>query len=192
MRTSESAQAFERFVGDVRRYVRHRVADPSVHDDIVQEVFLRVHDRREQVLNDERLAGWIRRITANVVTDHYRKRPPPELLPTDIPAPPQGHDPIELDRALLGSWLAATVQQLEPHHREVLILTELQGLTQREAAARLGLSLPAVKARVRRGRAALMQRLQQCCHLDLDQRGALIGYSPKSACEAGRCCPTDD
>jgi len=46
---SPNAAAFGRFVSDVRRYVRRRVDDPSVQDDLVQEVFVRVLDRLEQL-----------------------------------------------------------------------------------------------------------------------------------------------
>ena len=79
-----SSPALESFVDDVRRYVRRRVDDPAVRDDLVQEVFLRVQGRREQLRDDERLAGWIRRIAANVVSDHYRRRRPAEALPAAI------------------------------------------------------------------------------------------------------------
>ncbi|MCX4241810.1 sigma-70 family RNA polymerase sigma factor [Paraliomyxa miuraensis] len=174
-------------VDDVRRFVRRRVDDPVAQEDLVQEVFLRVHDRRDQLRDDERLAGWIRRIAANVVTDHYRRRPPAEPLPELLPAPPDEDD--ESARTLLASWLALTVSTLEEPYRDVLTLTELQGLTQREAAARLGLSLPAVKSRVLRGRAELRKRLERCCHVELDHRGALVSYEPRSACTPQRCCP---
>ncbi|MCA9650117.1 MAG: sigma-70 family RNA polymerase sigma factor [Myxococcales bacterium] len=185
-----SSPALESFVDDVRRYVRRRVDDPAVRDDLVQEVFLRVQGRREQLRDDERLAGWIRRIAANVVSDHYRRRRPAEALPDAIAAPEPAED--DGDRSLLAAWLAATVRALPEPHREVLELTELQDLTQREAAERLGLSLPAIKSRVRRGRAELMTRLERCCHLELDHRGALMGYEPRSPCTPSSCCPPDD
>ncbi len=189
MSTEPQQASFTRFVDDVRRYVRRRVDDPSVQDDLVQEVFLRVHDRREQLRDDERLAGWIRRVAANVVVDHYRRRPAAEALPEDLTAP-TSEDRDE--RASLASWVASTVSSLDPPYRDVLTLTELEGLTQREAAARLGLSLPAVKARVLRGRAELLRRLERCCQVELDHRGVLVGYSPRSPCTPGHCCPTDD
>jgi len=177
-----------RLVDDVRRMVQRRVEDPSIQDDLVQEVLLRVHSRADQLRDDERVAGWVRRIAFNVVTDHYRRRPPAEPLPPVMVAP----EPEEDDgRALLAAWVAATVSRLPEHHREVLTLTELQGLTQRETAARLGLSVPAVKARVRRGRAALLERLERCCDLELDHRGVLVDYTPRSSCTASTCCPTD-
>lgn len=182
--------AFVRFVDDVRRYVRRRVDDPAVQDDLVQEVFLRVHDRHEQLRDDERLLGWIRRIAANVVTDHYRRRHPDQTLPEVLPTPPTEDD--DSDRALLGTWLALTISALDEPYRDVLTLTELQGLTQREAAARLGLSLPAVKSRVLRGRAELRRRLERCCHVELDHRGALMSYTPRSSCAPQHCCPPSD
>ncbi|MEX1366823.1 MAG: sigma-70 family RNA polymerase sigma factor [Nannocystaceae bacterium] len=183
--------AIASLVEDVRRLVRRRVDDPAVRDDLVQEVLLRVHDRRDQLLDDERLAGWVRRIAANVISDHYRRgrRRDPEALPEELaaPRPDSADDPT--DRALLAAWLGVTVRALPEHHREVLELTELQGLTQREAAELLGLSLPAVKARVRRGRAELLRRLERCCHLELDHRGALVGYAPRTPYDPARCCP---
>ncbi len=190
MTTPASSPEPSRLVEDVRRFVRRRVEDPSTQDDLVQEVLLRVYGRADQLRDDERIAGWVRRIAFNVVTDHYRRRPPADPLPPEMVAPPPEED--QSSRAMLAAWVAATVSLLPEHHREVLTLTELQGLTQREAAARLGLSVPAVKARVRRGRAALLERLQRCCDVELDHRGVLVDYAPRSPCAAKVCCPTDD
>ncbi len=187
MSTSISSDALAPFVDDVRRYVRRHVEDPSSQEDLVQEVFVRVHDRRDQLRDEERLAGWIRRIAANVVIDHYRRHRSFDALPAQLADPAALGGASGPDRAILGSWLVQNIGELEPIHREVLVLTELQGLTQREAAGRLGLSLSAVKARVRRGRAALLDRLQRCCHLELDHRGALVGYEPRGGCSTS-CC----
>ena len=180
------ARVFE----DVRHYVRHRVDDPATQDDLVQEILLRVHDRRQQLRDDERVTAWVRRIASSVVADHYRRRRPAEALPEVLPAPPPEHAPDE--RSLLAAWAAATVSQLDPPYREVLTRTELQGLTQREVAEQLGLTLPAVKARVRRGRAELLRRLERCCHVELDHRGSLVDYAPRSPCAAAVCCPPGD
>lgn len=190
---AKSATAFAAFVDDVRRYVARKVDDPAARDDLVQEVFVRVHDRSAQLADDQRLAGWIRTITRNVIHDHYRRRRPTDPLPPQLGADaPEDDDGIRLDRALIGSWLMHTIERLPAPQRDVLTLTELQGLKQREAAARLGLSLPAVKARVRRGRAELLRRLVRCCHVELDAQGALMGYTPRDPCEAGSCCPASD
>ncbi|MBK8239755.1 MAG: TauD/TfdA family dioxygenase [Deltaproteobacteria bacterium] len=64
-------------------------------------------------------------------------------------------------------------------YREALTLTELEGLTQREAAEMLGISLSGMKSRVQRGRAQLRRALEVCCDIDVDVRGRVIGYTPR-------------
>ena len=67
------------------------------------------------------------------------------------------------------------------------MLTELEGVTQAEAAARLGLSVSGMKTRVQRGRSLLEDLLLDCCHVELDSRRGVVGYrSRRGACECGR------
>jgi RNA polymerase sigma-70 factor (ECF subfamily) len=56
--------------------------------------------------------------------------------------------------------LAAALAGLEPAHREVILLRDVEGLTAPEAAARLGLTVQALKSRLHRARAALREQLQ--------------------------------
>src|SRR5207248_11388815 len=58
-------------------------------------------------------------------------------------------------------------------------LTEIDGLTQAQAADRLGLSLPGMKSRVQRGRQQLEEMLIQCCAVERDVRGGLTDYRPR-------------
>ena len=76
----------------------------------------------------------------------------------------------------------AMVMSLPAQDRQALILTEYQGLTQKELAERLGLSLSGAKSRVQRARAKLKQQLLDCCHFELDRRGHVIDYQPRCAC----------
>ena len=177
--------AWAALVEEVRRYVRRRVDAPDVVDDLVQEVFVRVHDRAEQLRDGDKLAAWIGRIAAHVVVDHYRRsgrQVPLEEEPVQVPEADEG-----LDMGPLLAWVATSVDSLEPAYRDVLRLTELQGMTQREAARRLGLSLTAVKSRVRRGRAKVEQAVHECCHVELDARGGVVDYAPRDPCQTA-CC----
>lgn len=70
--------------------------------------------------------------------------------------------------------------RLPASYREALTLTELDGLTQVEAAQRLGISVSGAKARVQRGRAQLKVLLLSCCHVELDRRGGIIEYHARS------------
>ncbi|MDD9937732.1 MAG: RNA polymerase sigma factor SigZ [Myxococcales bacterium] len=167
-------------------FVERRVADPDVARDLVQDVYERIHRREARLEELERVDAWVFRVARNVITDHYRRRgrsqerERPLLVEPTEDAP---GDEAEV-RQEVAAWLPSFVAQLPEPYREVLELTELQGLTQAQAAERLGLSVTAVKSRVRRGRAQLEKDLRGCCHIELDARGTVMDYAPR-ACP---CC----
>jgi RNA polymerase sigma-70 factor (ECF subfamily) len=89
--------------------------------------------------------------------------------------------------ARLAFSLRETAEELEEPYREALILTEYEGLTQAEYAARAGLSLSGAKSRVQRAREKLKQLLLDCCHFELDRRGGIIDFYPRCCrCDSGR------
>ena len=57
-----------------------------------------------------------------------------------------------------------------------MILVDLEGLVQQEAAAQLGLSLSGMKSRVQRWRRQLKGMLEACCTIELDQRRRVVDY----------------
>ena len=158
----------------LRAWFQRRTGDEHAAEDLLQECFLRVHDRLDEVREEERLAPWVRGIARNLLVDWRRARR--ELGGEEVEELAT-HEPEEvgLDR-VVASWLAPTIEELEEADREVLCLTELDGLPQREAALRLGLSLPALKSRLLRGRARLWNRIDACCELEFDRLGGIVAY----------------
>jgi RNA polymerase sigma-70 factor (ECF subfamily) len=68
--------------------------------------------------------------------------------------------------------------------QEALQMVEFDGVTQIEAAARLGLSVSGMKSRVQRARSHLRSALHDCCKIAVDRRGGVIGYEGRSrSCE---------
>ena len=68
--------------------------------------------------------------------------------------------------------------RLPSPYREAITLTELQGLTQKDAAEMMGVSLSGMKSRVQRGRERIRAMFEACCEISLDCRGRVV------ACEA--------
>ena len=58
-------------------------------------------------------------------------------------------------------------------------MVDLQGVTQQEAALRVGVSLSGMKSRVQRGRRQLRAVLEKCCRIDLDRRGGIAAYAAR-------------
>ena len=67
-------------------------------------------------------------------------------------------------------------------YSEALLLTDYEGLSQRELATRLGLSFSSAKSRVQRAREMLRQLLLDCCHFEFDRLGRVVDYQPRCDC----------
>ena len=76
-------------------------------------------------------------------------------------------------------WLDEMIGELPDSYREAVQLSEVEGLSQREVADRIGLSLSGAKSRIQRGRGMLKDALERCCRFEFDGRGNLMGYDPK-------------
>ena len=100
-----------------------------------------------------------------------RRNTQPDDLSDDVAAV---DDATDLN-AVVASWIEPTLAELDdPLTAEILRRTELGGERQAAVAADLGLGLGAVKARVRRGRVKLRERLEACCAFEFDRRGGVI------------------
>ena len=163
--------------GRLRAFIAKRVADDAAVDDLLQEVFLKIHDKIDQVQDPRRLVSWIFTVTRHVVIDYYRTshrhRELPAGLATDVEALLTAGEPTEErdePRIQLANCLRPMVDQLAPEYRDAVTLVELDGLTQQAAASKLGLSLSGMKSRVQRGRRQLTALLHDCCLIQLDAR----------------------
>ena len=179
---------YENLNADLRRFVARRVDDPHAVDDILQDTYLRLHTHLASVREPERLTSWVYQVTRNAIIDHYRRgqrRPAAAELPDDLPQPDEPADDAERQ---LASSLSAMVSCLPEKYREALVLTELHGLKQQVVADRLGLSLSGAKSRVQRAREQLKAIFLDCCHVELDRLGGVVGYEPRcEACSGPDC-----
>jgi RNA polymerase sigma-70 factor (ECF subfamily) len=182
-------RVWEEFHGPLQQFIRRRVSDEAAAEDILQDVFLRIHQHMDTLKDVRKLEGWIYQITRNAIIDAYRSR----KHETTLEAAEELDLPEELlDDDIVSELLPcvrAMVRNLPELDRQALVLTEYQGLTQKELAERLGLSFSGAKSRVQRAREKLKQQLLECCHFELDRRGHIINYQPRCHwCETGACC----
>jgi RNA polymerase sigma-70 factor, ECF subfamily len=177
-------------------FIARRVRTREDAEDILQEVMLRIHRSSGELERVERVTGWIYRIASNAIVDHYRRPARREVsggwqLDVEAPADSPPAAVAEPDTAELRGELARCVspllERLPESYRQALVLTEVEGLAQVDAATRLGLSVSGMKTRVQRGRALLRDVLLDCCHVELDRRGGVTAYRAKRGpCSCGR------
>jgi RNA polymerase sigma-70 factor (ECF subfamily) len=173
----------------LRPYVARRVSSAADADDVLQETFLRVHRGVGELSQEERFGAWVYRVAASAIGDHLRARARHGVAHAaeDAPEP----SPPELDEALeseLAECVALFVARLPSPYREAVTLTELEGLSQRDAAEMLGISTTAMKSRVQRGRERIRRMFEECCEISVDCRGRVTDCTPRSLDQVPEDC----
>ena len=165
----------ETFRSKIHRYLTRLVGEYEA-EDLTQEVFMKVSQALAAFRGESQLSTWIYRIATNAAIDRmrtasFRQDAHKSCLDEEngtedqevwagegIPSPDE-----RLLRKERYECFESFVQNLPPDYRAVVVLAELEELTNREIAEILGLSLDTVKIRLHRGRTRLLQELKGYC-----------------------------
>lgn len=184
----------------LRPFVARRLADPNDIGDVLQDVYLRIQAGVADLRDTERFGPWVYQVARSALADHGRSRArhpvaaEPPTVAEDLPVPSSNEEEGTAEREL-AQYLAAFVAALPSPYREAITLTELQGMTQKDAAEMLGISPSGMKSRVQRGRRQIQEMLRQCCDIALDARGRVLSYDrrtdgkvPENCCAEVKNC----
>lgn len=180
------AGAFSRLQQSLRSYLRRRIADPALADDLLQDVFVKALTTRRSGRRIENLTGWLFAAARTTLVDHFRSVGPlteevDEALPDTAT-----DDDLRLHQEL-ASCLRTFIARLPPIYRDTLIATDLEGETMRSFATRHALSPSAIKSRASRGRTMLRDLLLACCRVEMT--GGLVSdyHRHSKSCCNGSC-----
>lgn len=181
MITTEMRGAWRELEQKLRPFVARRVRGVDA-EDVLQDIFLRMQRGLCQLRDEQRFGPWVYQVARNAILDHQRtvqRCPLTALHAAAEPAAPADEEDDGAVERELATYIAPFVAALPSPYREALTLTELEGLTQKDAAVMLGVSLSGMKSRVQRGRARLRVMLEECCDITVDARGRVIGCEPR-------------
>lgn len=174
---NRSEKVWHEYHSRLRSFIKSRIIDDTATDDTLQNVFLKMHAGLASLKDETRLKSWLYQIARNAIIDYFRAQKPFVEIPEWLPQPET--ESGEKATQELSKCLQPMIQLLPENYREAVILSELQGLTQKEVAEVQGTSLSGAKSRVQRGRALLKKMLVNCCWLEFDHSGRLCGYERK-------------
>ncbi len=147
----------------LRAFVGARLREPSMAEDVVQNVLLSIHQARHTYRPERPFGPWLRAIARNAIVDSFRARgvrTRVEVPLGDLETPGPDHLRPDQERGLPPA-LAKALQELPPAQREAVELLHLRELSSAEAAERLGISAVALRVRAHRGYKALRAKLQR-------------------------------
>ena len=180
-----SAELFETYQAKIRRHILSIVHDPDEADDLTQEVFLQAHRKLASLRDPDAVVAWLYRIATHVCYDRFRKwarQPTPAPLEHTTsadarPAAGSGEEPNlgrVMEQAEMSSCVRGYLDDLSADYRTVILLRDLEGITNVEIAALLGVSIDAVKIRLHRARRKLETALAAHCDFSRDEHGVFV------------------
>jgi RNA polymerase sigma-70 factor, ECF subfamily len=153
--------------GFVWSMTRHLGVNIEELDDIVQDVFLIIHDRLHTLERPEALRSWIFGIVRRVVSGHHRakradlnKRGTLQVVSEVFDSKPSTPQEL-LERSEQASLLWRLLEEIGPAKRQVFVLAEIREMTAPEIAEITSIPLSTVYARLRFARQELEEALQR-------------------------------
>jgi RNA polymerase sigma-70 factor, ECF subfamily len=171
-------EVYREFQPKIRRYL-NRFVGSAESEDLTQEVFAKVSRALPRFRGDASVSTWVYRIATNAAVDRLRSpsraRRDDAALPDGMNVPAAAAPDVEqtLVRRDMNDCIRQYVDRLPPSYRSVVILSEEEGLANREIAEALGVSLDTVKIRLHRARLRLKKELGDGCSFYRDERNEL-------------------
>lgn len=168
-------EIYTTFQPKVLRYLMHLVGKHDA-EDLTQEVFVKIDQRLKTFRGEAQLSTWVYRVATNAALDRlrstsFRQESQTDSLDDSNDAACEDIRSVEevfsfeqqLMRQEMHQCFGSFVRDLPANYRTVVVLSELEEMTNKEIAEILNLSLDTVKIRLHRGRSRLLRELKSHC-----------------------------
>ena len=159
-------------------YIRKRVPDQPLAEDLRQEVLLKVYDfctRKSGVKNPK---AWLYQIAHNVIMDHHRRTKRERQILEGVASPEAPEEGLLQATSCLNSLM----KRMDQEDQKILKWVDIEGQKQKDVADKLGLSVSGAKSRIQRARKRLHARFTECCEWELSHQGSILGMVPRTGC----------
>lgn len=166
------------FHEEVLNYVYTKINNRADAEDLFQEIMikiLRAHSDNKEVRN---LKNWIYTISNNSIIDYYRKNKIPIEELDEFPE----DDSKDVHILDIREYVVPMIKLLDDKYSEILLLSDIEQISQKEISERLNIGLSATKSRVQRARKLLREMFSECCIMELDKNGVIISCHIKFSC----------
>ncbi len=153
---------------DFRAFLRRRLPDDAVADDVLQHSVVRAVERYRDLRSGDNAVRWFYRILRHAVADHYRAQTADDRkvkgFRQGLVAAGEDKAPaLDEVRPTVCACLAPLLRALRPSYAEVLQRIDLQGEAVPAVAQEWGLTPNNLTVRLHRARQALKARLEEAC-----------------------------
>ena len=182
------SSVYDEFYIKILRYLKQLVGEFEA-EEVTQTVFEKISRNLSSFKGESKLSTWIYRIATNTALDKLKSSsfkhshagplaPLPIHLPEiEEPASKGSNSQPSPEKIVIRDEMSECIREfvdrLPPDYRTVIVLNQLEGLTNKEIAEILDISLDAAKIRLHRARVRLKESLEHGCDFYVDERNVL-------------------
>lgn len=172
-------QIWEQYQSELRGFIRSKVKDIDTSNDILQDVFLKIHLNIGKLEQHEKIRQWVYQIARNSITDHFRKQKHfTDIDEIDIEEPSFELNSGENFAKCMNSY----IKYLPEKYQEALTKVEVGNMSQLDFAKRSNISYSGAKSRVQRAKEMLKRYFLNCCEVNTDKYGNIVSLNGQSKC----------
>lgn len=156
-------ELFDAFRDKVYSIGMHLTQNEMLAEDIVQEVFTKVWENREQLREVQYIKSWLRVITRNTCINHLRALATERSYLDKFTSEQKGEafqDNSIIDREY-EQILQSAIQTLPPQQQRVYLLSRQDGMKNEQIAHTLGISIYTVKEHLKRALGTIRATLEK-------------------------------
>lgn len=184
---------WSRVHGQLFGYISKHVKNTNDVNDIIQDSFIKVKTSIDKLKNPAKVESWVFQIARNTMNDYFRKQKknfhnnenteelsvePSELDDEDIK--------VQIQTKNFSEYAGFIVNELPEKYKRAVYMADIEGLSMKEVAEELNISVSGAKSRVQRGRKLIKEIILKCCDVNTDKYGNIVDYERKS-CNTKKC-----
>jgi RNA polymerase sigma-70 factor (ECF subfamily) len=160
---------------ELRAYLAHRLSNSHLAEDMLQEVFIKAMRQGKDFCSLDNSRAWLFQVARNALIDFHRLHHETIEVPDDIPAEEPSSEPL----LALGACVSRVLTEIPSEDRDIIEQCDLNGMKQKDYAAKHGLTLAATKSRLLRARQKMRDTLSTNCKVHFDANGRVEGHVPR-------------
>ena len=169
-------QIWASYKNNLQAFLNAKISNRADADELLQDILLKTHLHLPQLQNKKSVKAWLFQIANNAVIDFYRKTGKAEEIELiDVIDEPEYSIKSDLIKCI-DPFLSA----MPKDEADLIRKIDLEGLSQKAEAEKLGISYSTYKSRIQKSRSDLKLLFDLCCDFETDKYGNLIEYQRKS------------
>lgn len=177
--TASTTELWKDYSNELRTYFKNRVNNATDVEDLLQELYIRIHINCGKISTLKSTSAWIYTIARNLLIDYYRRK---GIKETEILKDSHTEE-INLDSDILIKDglrdLKSLISDIRKEYYQIIWSVLIHGESLSQYASKNNLPINTAKSHLQRAKKILHERIEACCHFSYDATGTIIDYKWK-------------